>query len=149
MAFIRRRGNAWYLVHNVRRSGKVKQLHLARLGEVPRITDDVVRQVSRNYPMLDVDWSQLREMVKSRVELIQPGSEFVQKLVRSLRTVNLDLADMFPTLLQWGESPESARELITQLRMLRSTVDVKLSQFELTACTEDAADAVFDRRVGP
>lgn len=130
MAFVRRRGNAWYLVHNVRRSGKVKQLHLARLGERPRITDDVVRQVSRTYPMLDVDWSQLREMVQSRAELFQPGCAFVQKLVRSLRTVNLDLADLFPTLLQWGESPESARELITQLRLLRSTVDVKLSQFE-------------------
>ncbi len=143
MAFIRRRGNAWYLVHNVRRSGKVKQLHLARLGEYPRITDDVVRQVSSNYPMVDVDWSQLREMLKSRVELFQPRSEFVQKLVRSLRTVNLDLADLFPTLLQWGESPESARELITQLRLLRSTVDVKLSQFELTACPESAAGRSF------
>ena len=32
MAFVRRKGNAWYLVHNVRRQGKVKQLHLARLG---------------------------------------------------------------------------------------------------------------------
>ncbi|MCL4522619.1 MAG: hypothetical protein M1453_13370 [Acidobacteria bacterium] len=139
MAFIRRRGNAWYLVHNVRRSGKVKQLHLARLGEHPRITDDVVRQVSRTYPKLDVDWPQLREMVKSRVELFQPGSPFVQHLVRSLRTVNLDLADLYPTLLQWGESPESATELIAQLRLLRSTVDVKLSQFEQTAHSEGAA----------
>ena len=138
MAFIRRRGNAWYLVHNVRRSGKVKQLHLARLGEHPRITDDVVRQVSRTYPTLDLDWPQLREMVKSRVELFQPGSTFVQHLVRSLRTVNLDLADLYPTLLQWGESPESASELIAQLRLLRSTVDVKLSQFEQTAHAEGA-----------
>src|SRR3970040_3197970 len=143
MAFIRRRGNAWYLVHNVRRSGKVKQLHLARLGEYPRITDDVVPQVSRNYPMLDVDWSQLREMVKSRVELFQPESEFVHKLVRSLRTVNLDLAELYPTLLQWGESPESARELVIQLPVLRSPVDVKLSQFELTACPEGAAGRSF------
>jgi hypothetical protein len=143
MAFIRRKGNAWYLVHNVRRGGKVKQLHLARLGDYPRITDDVVRQVSRNYPMLDVDWAQLREMVKSRVELFQPESEFVQKLVCSLRTVNLDLAELYPTLLQWGESPESARELITQLRLLRSTVDVKLSQFELTVCPESAAGRSF------
>ncbi len=143
MAFIRRKGNAWYLVHNVRRSGKVKQLHLARLGEYPRITDDVMRQVSRTYPMLDVDWPQLREMVKSRVELFQPGSAFVQKLVRSLRTVNLDLADLFPTLLQWSGSPESAGELMTQLRLLRSTLDVKLSQFELTACPQGAAGRSF------
>src|SRR6266851_5057555 len=32
MAFVRRKGNAFYLVHNVRRGGKVRQLHLARLG---------------------------------------------------------------------------------------------------------------------
>lgn len=132
MAFIRRKGNAFYLVHNVRRQGKVKQLHLARLGERPRITDDVVRKVTRSYPMLDVDWPQLREVVEKRVELFEPRSEFVQKLVRSLRTVNLDLADLYPTLLKWGVSPESAHELITQLRLLRSTVDVKLSQFEQT-----------------
>ena len=32
MAFIRKRGNAYYLVHNVRKKGHVRQLHLARLG---------------------------------------------------------------------------------------------------------------------
>ena len=61
MAFLRRKGNAYYLVHNVRRDGKVKQLHLARLGERPRITDDVVRQVSRAYPFVDVNWTALRD----------------------------------------------------------------------------------------
>ena len=44
MAFVRRKGNTYFLVHNVRRQGKVQQLHLARLGERPRITDEVVRQ---------------------------------------------------------------------------------------------------------
>jgi len=36
MAFVRRKGNAYYLVHNVRRGGKVQQLHLARLGDRAR-----------------------------------------------------------------------------------------------------------------
>jgi hypothetical protein len=143
MAFLRRKGNAWYLVHNVRRHGKVKQLHLARLGERPRITDDVVRKVARSYPMLDVNWPQLREVVESRVELIEPRSEYIQKLVRSLRTVNLDLADLYPTLLKWGVSPESASELMTQLRLLRSTVDVKLSQFEKSSRPEGPAGRRF------
>jgi hypothetical protein len=44
VAFVRRKGNTYFLVHNVRRQGKVQQLHLARLGERPRITDDVVRR---------------------------------------------------------------------------------------------------------
>ncbi len=143
MAFLRRKGNAWYLVHNVRRHGKVRQLHLAKLGGHPRITDDVVRKVSRSHPMLDVNWPQLREVVQSRVELFEPRSEYVQKLVRSLRTVNLDLADLYPTLLKWGITPESARELMTQLRLLRSTVDVKLSQFEKTARPEGVAGRRF------
>jgi hypothetical protein len=133
MAFVRRRGNAWYLVHNVRRDGKVKQLHLARLGEHPRITDDIIRQVLNANPMLEVDWTRIREEAESKLQVSRPRPQFVQRLVRSLRTVNLDLADLYPNLLQWAVSPESANELITYLRMLRNTVESKLSQFEPTA----------------
>ena len=99
MAFLRRKGNTFYLVHNVREGGRVKQLHLAKLGERPRITDDVVRQVTRSYPFVDVNWSQLREQVNNRVELFDPKSNQVQKLVSTLRNLNLDLADLFPPLL--------------------------------------------------
>ena len=52
MAFLRRKGNSYYLVHNVRQRGKVRQIHLARLGDRPRITDEVVRQVTRQHPFL-------------------------------------------------------------------------------------------------
>src|SRR2546422_1990731 len=120
MAFLRRKGNVYYLVHNVRHKGKVKQLHLARLGERPRITDEVVRQVSRAHPLIDVDWSELREQVNGRVELFDPNSEYVQKLVATLRTLNLDLADLFPPLLDVSQSPEIGHEIITQLRLLQS-----------------------------
>ena len=86
-------------MHNVRKGGKVKQLHLARLGFGPRITDDVVRQVSRAYPFVDVNWAALREQVNNRVELFDSKSAYVRKLVASLRALNLDLADLFPPLL--------------------------------------------------
>ena len=132
MAFVRRKGNAYYLVHNVRRRGKVKQLHLARLGERPRITDEVIHRVSRAHPLLELDWSELREQVNSRVELFDPNSTYVQKLVTALRTLNLDLADLFPPLLDVSQSPETGQEIITQLRLLQSTVQVKLSQFDLS-----------------
>ena len=132
MAFVRRRGNAYYLVHNVRRRGKVKQLHLARLGERPRITDDVMRQVSRAYPLLELNWRRLREQVNGRVELFDPRSEFVQRLVASLRTLNLDLADLFPPMLDPAQSPETSQEILAQLRLLQSTVQVKLNQFDRT-----------------
>src|SRR6202051_1343315 len=107
MAFLRRKGNAFYLVHNVREGGRVKQLHLAKLGERPRITDDVMRQVARDYPLVVVDWGQLREQVNNRVELFDPKSQYVQKLVSTLRTLNLDLADLFPPLLDVSHAPQA------------------------------------------
>jgi len=130
VAFVRRKGNAYYLVHNVRRQGKVQQLHLARLGERPRITDEVVRTVSRNHPFLDLDWSHLREQVSSRVELFDIRSPYVRNLMHSLRNLNLDLADLSPPLLVLADRANSSRELVTQLRLLRSTLDIKLDQFE-------------------
>jgi len=130
MAFLRRKGNCFYLVHNVREDGRVKQLHLAKLGERPRITDEIVRQVGRDYPFVDVNWSELREQVNNRVELFDPKSQYVQKLVSTLRTLNLDLADLFPPLLDVTHAPEAGREIITQLRLLHSTVGVKLDQFD-------------------
>jgi len=130
VAFVRRKGNAYFLVHNVRRRGKVKQLHLARLGERPRITDEVVRQVSRTHPLLNLDWAELREQINSRVELFDPNSAYMQKLVSALRLLNLDLADLFPPLLDVSRSPKISQEIITQLRLLHSTVQVKLNQFD-------------------
>jgi hypothetical protein len=130
MAFLRRKGNTFYLVHNVREGGRVKQLHLAKLGERPRITDDVVRQVTRTYPLVEVNWSQLREQVNNRVELYDPKSNQVQKLVSTLRNLNLDLADLFPPLLDVSHAPEEGQEIVTQLRLLHSTVGVKLDQVD-------------------
>ena len=130
MAFLRRKGTGYYLVHNVRRAGKVKQLHLARLGERPRITDDVVRQVSRAYPFVDVNWTALREQVNDQVELFDPKSAYVRKLLVALRSLNLDLADLFPPLLDVSEAPAAGHELVMQLRLLHSTVGVKLDQFD-------------------
>jgi hypothetical protein len=130
VAFIRQKGKTFYLVHNVRQGGRVKQLHLARLGERPRITDDVVRQVSREHPLLDVDWSQIRQQANNHVELFDPKSFNVRKLVSNLRNLNLDLADFFPPLLDVSEAPEAGQEIVTQLRLLHSTVGVKLDQFD-------------------
>jgi hypothetical protein len=130
VAFVRRKGKSYFLVHNVRRQGKVRQLHLARLGGRPRITDDVVRKVSRNHPFLDLDWPRLREQVNSRVELFDVRSPYVQSLMHSVRNLNLDLADLSPPMLLLTDRSNSSRELVTQLRLLRSTLDVKLDQFE-------------------
>ena len=129
MAFVRRKGNSLYLVHNVRRGGKVRQLHLARLGSRARITDDVVREVSKKHPFVELNWKALREQLNGQVDLANPNSPMVQKLVSSLRALNLELADVFPPLLRISESPVVARELLVQLRLLQSTIQVKLEQF--------------------
>jgi hypothetical protein len=129
MAFIRRKGNAYYLVHNVRRGGKVRQLHLARLGERARITDDIVREVSRKHPFVELNWRALREQLHGQIDLADPQSPAVQKLVQSLRTLHMDLADLFPLALNFSETPAVANELLVQLRLLNSTIQVKLDQF--------------------
>ena len=129
MAFIRRKGNAFYLVHTVRRDGKVRQLHLARLGDRARITDKVVREVSKKHPFVELNWKALREQVSGQLNLADGNSPAVQKLVAALRALNMDLADLFPPVLRISESPVVARELLVQMRLLQSTIQVKLNQF--------------------
>lgn len=130
MAFVRRKGNSFYLVHNVRHGGKVRQLHLARLGERGRITDQVVREVSKKHPFVELNWQALREQMNNHMDLANPSSPATHKLVSNLRALNLDLADLFPPLLRISETPAVARELMVQLRLLQSTLQVKLDQFD-------------------
>jgi hypothetical protein len=131
MAFVRRKGNTFFLVHNVRRGGKVRQIHLAKLGERARITDAIVREVSKKHPLVDLNWRALRAQWDGRMDLTDPKSPLVQRLVSSLRALNLELADLFPPLLRFSGSPELAQELLLQLRLLQSTVQIKLDQFDL------------------
>jgi len=65
----------FYLVHNVRRGEKVKQIHLARLGERAQITDRVVREVSKKHPFVELNWRALREQVNGQqVDLADANS---------------------------------------------------------------------------
>ena len=147
MAFIRRKGNNFYLVHNVRRGEKVQQIHLARLGERARITDRVVREVSKKHPFVELNWRALREQVNShQVDLADSDSPAVQKLVGELRDLNIELADLFPPILRISESPTVARELLLQLRLLQSTLQVKLSQFDYGRGRFGAASQQLRRR---
>jgi hypothetical protein len=146
MAFIRRKGNAFYLVHNVRRGGKVRQLHLARLGGRARITDRVVREVSRKHPFVELDWRALREQLHTHLDLADRNSPAVQKLISDLRVLNFDLADLFPPILRISESPLVARELLVQLRLLQSTLQVKLAQFDQGRGRFGTASAHLRRR---
>src|SRR5260370_8546477 len=129
VAFVRSKGNALYLVHNVRRGGKVRQLHLARLGARARITEDLVREVSKKHPFVVLNWKALRNQLNGQVDLANPNSPTVQRLVSSLRAINLELADVFPPLLRISESPVVARELLVPLRLLQPTTQLKPHPF--------------------
>lgn len=130
MAFIRRKGNNFYLVHNVRRGEKVQQIHLARLGERGQITERVVREVSKKHPFVELNWRVLREQNTHQVDLADSDSPVVQRLVGDVRELNLELAGLFPPILRVSESSGVARELLLQLRLLQATLQVKLSQFD-------------------
>ena len=93
MAFVRRKGNTYYLVHNVRRQGKVQQLHLARLGERPRITDDVVRSVQ-----------EAAADVRHFSERVVGEKNELEKYVRNLNALRPQIAwwwDVAQPALQW------------------------------------------------
>src|SRR5260370_4207402 len=99
MAFVRRKGNAFYLVHNVRRGGKVRQLHLARLGDRARITERVVKQVAKKHPFVELNWRALRGQINSPLDLAHPNSPTVLKLGGTFGDSNPALADPFPARL--------------------------------------------------
>jgi len=127
MAFIRKRGESYYLVHNVRQEGRVRQIHLACLGRRPRISDDVVRGVASKHPFLRVDWKELRE--KTSRHVVQPfeqDSRYLRDLLLAIRNLNFDLADLPLPLLELTKDRELSAHLVAGLKLLRATLDVKL-----------------------
>ncbi len=129
MAFIRKRGHSYYLVHNVRKKGRVEQIHLARLGRRPRISDDVIQGVATRHPFVRVNWEGLKE--KASRELIQPfenNAQYLQELVAAVRNLNLDIADMHLPVLEVTQDAEVKAQLTSALKLLRSTLDVKLNR---------------------
>ena len=131
MAFIRKRGSSYYLVHNVRKDGRVRQMHLACLGRRPRISDDVIRGVMAKHPFVEVDWKDLRQ--KTSHELVQPmqnDSQFVRQLLNDIRNVHMDIADLHLPVLEMTQDRELKQQLTSELKLLRGTLDVKLSQFK-------------------
>lgn len=129
MAFIRKRGQSYYLVHSVRKKGRVQQLHLARLGRRPRISDELVHDLASKHPFLHVNWEGLRE--KATQQLVQPfenNAQALQELLSTIRNLNLDIADLQFPVLELTQDTELKGELASALKLLRSTLDVKLGQ---------------------
>ena len=130
MAFIRKRGERYYLVHNVRHKGRVRQIHLAPLGRRPRISDEVIAGVQAKHPFVEIDWESLRESASH--ELVQPmkgNARFVRELLAAIRSVHLEIADLHLPVLEMVHDRELRGQLTAELKLLRTTLDVKLNQF--------------------
>jgi hypothetical protein len=129
MAFVRKRGQTYYLVHNVRKGGQVEQLYLASLGRRPRISSAVIKGVTAKHPFLQLDWKRLAE--KSWGGLARPlenNSEYLRNLTAAVRNLHLDLADLPLPVLDFAKEPELSSEFVAGLKLLRGTLDVKLNQ---------------------
>jgi hypothetical protein len=127
MAFIRKRGESYYLVHNVRQEGRVRQIHLACLGRRPRISDDIVRGVASSHPFVRVDWKGLRDKAsRSVVQPFENDSQYLRDLLLAIRNLNFDLADLPLPVLELSKDRELSAHLIAGLKLLRGTLDVKL-----------------------
>jgi hypothetical protein len=130
MAFVRKRGNSYYLVHNVRRDGRIQQLHLARLGSSPRIDDNVIRGVSSKHPFLRVDWNHVKERVsRDFLEPIQNDSDYLRGLISDVRNVHFNIAGLHLPGLEVARDHDLRTQLITELKLLRGTLDVKLNSY--------------------
>ncbi len=130
MAFIRRRGDHYYLVHNVRKKGRVQQIHLAPLGRRPRISDELIAGVRAKHPFVEIDWRRLRE--RASHELVQPlkgNAQFLRDLLVAIRNVHLEIADLHLPILEMVHDRELRAQLTSELKLLRTTLDVKLNQF--------------------
>lgn len=129
MAFIRKRGNSFYLVHNVRKKGKVQQIHLARLGHKPRISEEVIQGVSATHPFVSVDWDELK--AKASHTLVRPfehSAAHMRELLSSVQNLHMDIADLHLPVLGMTQDRELTSQLTARLRLLRGTLDVKLAQ---------------------
>ena len=130
MAFIRKRVNSYYLVHNVRKKGRVRQIHLACLGRRPRISEEIIQGVSSKHPFVRVDWKGLKE--RSSHDLVQPfesNSQYLRELLSSIRNLHLDIADLHLPVLELTQDRELVPQMMSGLKLLRATLDVKLHQF--------------------
>jgi hypothetical protein len=129
MAFIRKRGNSYYLVHSVRKKGRVRQVHLASLGVRPRISEDVIEGVKSKHPFVQVDWQGLKAKAsRNLVEPVANDSQYVRNLLGAVRDLHMDIADLPLPALELTRDPELVSQMISGLKLLRSTLDVKLNQ---------------------
>lgn len=136
MAFVRKKGKSFYLVHNVREDGHVRQVHLACLGNRPRVSEEVLAQVRQAHPQLQIDWEAVRARAAETFTSPFSDLEGAGMLVRSMRTLRQDLEELnlglMRSRLQEHAQPEAVenqvREVLREMEGLRAQLETKLKQ---------------------
>jgi hypothetical protein len=130
MAFIRKFGNIYYLVHNHRDQGRVRQLYLARLGRRARINDDVIEEVTAKHPLVRVDWTRLREKAyRERLQPLKDDSRYLRGLLSTIRDVHLEIGDLQLPELYTTPDRGLGSQLTSELKLLQGTLNLKLREF--------------------
>jgi hypothetical protein len=130
MAFIRKLGNIYYLVHSLRDRGRVRQLYLARLGRKARINNDVIEEVTANHPLVRVDWTRLREKAhRERLQPLEDDSRYLRGLLSTIRNVHLEIGDLQLPELYTTPDRGLGSQLTSELKLLQGTLNLKLREF--------------------
>ncbi|MGH9541032.1 MAG: hypothetical protein ACRD2H_04015 [Terriglobales bacterium] len=147
MAFVRKKGKSFYLVHNVREDGRVRQVHLACLGNRPRISEEVIEQVRNEHPGLEIDWEAVRRRANESFASPFADAEGVRQLNRMIRALVLDLKEL--NLAEVARQPENTLPaLLGELHALRGALDDKLNQAAARPPERQSAEAEEVRRSG-
>jgi hypothetical protein len=105
----------------------VSQIYLARLGRRPRINQDIIEGVTAKHPFVRVNWDDLKE--KASRHLIQPfenNAQFLRELVLHIRELSRDIAGLHFPVLRVTFDRDLVRQLVSELKLLRTILDVKL-----------------------
>lgn len=154
MAFVRKKGKSFYLVHNVREDGRVRQVHLACLGNRPRVSDEIVEQVAQAHPHLQIDWQAVRNRAAETFAAPFTDAEGVRQLARTMRGLELDLEELSLPLLRerlsrGGDNPEALiEELLREMERLRTALEARLKQHPASTTGTATGTAMDNHGVG-
>jgi hypothetical protein len=147
MAFVRKKGKSFYLVHNVREDGRVRQVHLACLGNRPRVSEEVVREVQKSHPDLQIDWNAVRGRAATSFASPFADREGAEQLIRNVRNLTLDVKELNLSLLS-SNADDKVGELLQELRGLRSAVEDKLAGWTAKPPESAPAPAAVHEQTG-
>jgi hypothetical protein len=85
--------------------------------------------VKTKHPFVRINWKGLR--ARASRDLVQPfenNSQYLRDLLSAIRELHLDLADLPLPVLEMAKDRELSSQLVSGLRLLRGTLDVKLNQ---------------------